>query len=129
MSINNVTIPAVPVVYPVLLDFIASSVSSLQQFASGACLLDSGDNFINDTEVLVNSTSLQVLQMSSVGSVVNVSYLNNVPGVRASKLRVFYYNPANNERVPLIDFVFEEEVSTPSWGLYSFVFSINFSIV
>lgn len=130
MAINNITISAVPTVYPAFLERVALSTSALQLFANRACLLDSSGNVVGGTEIQADSqSSVKALLMSHVGSVVTVSYLNNFPSATASKLRVFHYDSATGVVVPLIDFEFEFPVTTPSWGLYSFSFNINFSIV
>lgn len=130
MAINNISIPAVPTVHPAFLERVALSTSALQLFANRACLLDANNNVVNGTEVSSDSQSLvKALVMASSGSVVTVSYLNNFSNATASKLRVFHYDSTTGTVIPLVDFTFDVEITTPSWGLYSFSFNINFSLV
>ena len=128
MDTNNITIKAVSTLYPVFLERLALSTVSLQLFANRACLLDANDNLVSGSEVSSDSLdSMESLVINAVGQVVTVSYLNNKPSLKAKKMRVFNYNSATGVSTPLVDFAFDLEVSTPTWGLYSFSFNINFS--
>lgn len=131
---NNIQVAATPTVYNALLSRIAASTADLQVFANRAYMINAEGSIISGSEVSGSEVAgdttktMKGLFTSSLGSATTITYLNNFPSVRVARLRVSNYDSVTGVDTPLVDFVFAEELLTPSWGLYSFSFSINFRL-